>query len=374
MTVTIPTSENQYIEFKSEQVSSKELAEEIVAFANAEGGEIWLGIDDDRRVSGISRSYEEDIMNICRTAVIPSLRPSYTEFEIDQKRIAKISIPKGLDRPYYTSKNKYCIRVGSTKRIASREELIRLFQASGLFHYDLIELDQATYSQLNLSEIADYFDRYQISFTLENEEEKKRLIQISDLTGSHGKPTVGGLLLFGISPERVLPQSGISFAVFRGNEIGSDLLDKKTFHGNLPRQIDNGLAAIKAVIAVPSTIKGTQRVEENHYPDKVYRELLVNACVHRNYSITGAQIRVFIFQDRIEFISPGRLPNTVSVEKLPIGTSFARNPLLVRFMENLGYMDKLGRGLPMVCQAAKKMGKKIKFIDEGEEFRVILEL
>lgn len=374
MTCTIPSSENQYIEFKSELVSSRDLAEEIVAFANAEGGEIWLGVNDDRIVSGISRSYEEDIMNICRTAVIPSLQPSYEECLVNRQKIAKICIPKGLDRPYYTSRNKYYIRVGSTKRIASREELIRLFQASDLFHYDLIELDQAAYFQLNLSEIADYYSRYQISFALENEEEKKRLVQISDLTGSHGKPTVGGLLLFGISPERILPQSGISFAVFRGVEIDSELLDKKTFHGNLPRQIDNGLAAIKAVIAVSSTIKGAQRVEKKHYPDKVYRELLVNACVHRNYSITGAQTRIFIFQDRIEFISPGRLPNTVSVEKLSIGTSFARNPLLVRFMENLGYMDKLGRGLPMVCQAAKKMNKKVTFIDKGEEFRVILEL
>ncbi|MCP4698219.1 MAG: transcriptional regulator, partial [Gammaproteobacteria bacterium] len=78
------------------------------------------------------------------------------------------------------------------------------------------------------------------------------------------------------------------------------------------------------------------------------------------------------FEDRIEFISPGRLPNTVSVEKLIVGTSFARNPLLVRFMENMGYMDRLGRGLPMVYRTAEKMGRKLQFIDEGEEFRVIL--
>ena len=116
------------------------------------------------------------------------------------------------------------------------------------------------------------------------------------------------------------------------------------------------------------------RKEKAHYPDKVFRELLVNAAVHRNYSITGSQIRVFMFSDRIEFISPGRLPNTVSIEKLAVGTSFARNSLLVRLMENLGYMDKLGRGLPMVCQEAKKIGKDVLFEDSGEEFRVTLRL
>ena len=114
-------------------------------------------------------------------------------------------------------------------------------------------------------------------------------------------------------------------------------------------------------------------MEKDSYPDKVFRELLVNAAVHRNYSIVGSQIRVFMFSDRIEFISPGRLPNTVSIEKLAVGTSFSRNPLLVRIMENLSYMDKLGRGLPMVCQEAEKLGCSVLFQDSGEEFRVTLQ-
>ncbi len=143
--------------------------------------------------------------------------------------------------------------------------------------------------------------------------------------------------------------------------------------GSLPRQVDNALAAIKANRAVASTILGSKRVECPHYPDKVFRELLVNATVHRNYSVIGSQIRVFMFADRIEFISPGRLPNTVSIEKLSVGTSFARNPLLVRLMENLGYMDKLGRGLPMVWQEAKKLGKDVLFEDSGESFKVTLQ-
>jgi ATP-dependent DNA helicase RecG len=81
-----------------------------------------------------------------------------------------------------------------------------------------------------------------------------------------------------------------------------------------------------------------------------------------------------MFQDRMEFISPGRLPNTVNIDKLPVGTSYARNPILVRFMENLGYVDKLGRGLPMVCRAAKKLGTNVEFQESGDEFRVTLTL
>jgi ATP-dependent DNA helicase RecG len=375
--MNIPETENQYIEFKTEQVSPRDLAEEIVAFANSEGGEIWLGVEDDRRIAGLSRSYEEDVMNIGRSSVIPPINLSYHEYTFasnGEQRVARIIVPKGIDRPYYTSRNRYYIRVGSTKRIASREELIRLFQASGLFHYDLIELTTASDTDLNYSEIADYFTRYHIDFTEENESEKRRLIQASDITGTRARPTVGGLLIFGIRPERHLLQAGISFAHFKGQEINADLLDKKNFGGNLPRQVDNALAAIKANLPIASTLQGAKRIESAHYSDKVFRELLVNACVHRNYSITGSQIRVFLFQDRIEFISPGRLPNTVSVEKLIVGTSYIRNPLLVRFMENLGYMDKLGRGLPMVYREAKSLNRTIEFVDEGEEFRVILGL
>ena len=370
----IPQAENQYIEFKSEKVSAKTLAEEIVAFANAEGGDIWIGVEDDLRITGISRSYEEDIMNICRSAVIPPLQPAYEEVdsEIEGIKIARISIPKGVDRPYYTSKNQYYIRVGSTKRIVSREELIRLFQASGLFHYDRVEIDGTGGSNIDFSAITDYFSNYQISFAIESDDEKIRLLTASDVLGPNGKATLGGILVFGISPEKILPQAGIAFAHFSGNTIDAELLDKKNFGGSLPRQVDNALSAIKANRPVASTIEGTKRVESPHYPDKVFRELLVNATVHRNYSIIGSQIRIFMFSDRIEFISPGRLPNTVSIEKLSVGTSFARNPLLVRLMENLGYMDKLGRGLPMVCQETKKLNQEVIFEDSGEAFRVTL--
>ncbi|BBO80278.1 hypothetical protein DSCO28_08440 [Desulfosarcina ovata subsp. sediminis] len=313
-------------------------------------------------------------MNICRSSVIPPLQPTYEEMDskIEGIKIARISIPKGVDRPYYTSKNQYYIRVGSTKRIASREELIRLFQASGLFHYDRIELDGTGVSHLDFSAISDYFSNYQISFATESDDEKIRLLTASDVLGPNGKSTLGGILVFGISPEKILPQAGIAFAHFSGNHLDAELLDKKDFGGSLPRQVDNALAAIKANRPVPSTIQGAKRVESPHYPDKVFRELLVNATVHRNYSVVGSQIRIFMFNDRIEFISPGRLPNTVSIEKLSVGTSFARNPLLVRLMENLGYMDKLGRGLPMVCQEAKKLNTDVIFEDSGETFRVTL--
>ena len=88
----------------------------------------------------------------------------------------------------------------------------------------------------------------------------------------------------------------------------------------------------------------------------------------------GSKIRVFLFPNRLEVISPGRLPNTITIEKLSAGVSYAVNPIVVKFMENLNYMDKLGRGLPMVFIEAQKIGKQVVFQEIGEEFKVTLYL
>ena len=98
----------------------------------------------------------------------------------------------------------------------------------------------------------------------------------------------------------------------------------------------------------------------------------MNACIHRNYSISGSRIRVFLFDDRLEVHSPGRLPNTITIEKLSAGVSFAVNPVILKFMENLRYVDKLGRGLPLVWNEARKLGKQVSFSEIGEEFVVSL--
>ncbi len=253
-------------------------------------------------------------------------------------------------------------------------ELVRLLQASGVFHFDATGIPGTGLQDLNLSKIAAYFERYEVIFIEESEEDKKRLLMNSDVLTPEGDVTVGGMLIFGIPVARRLPQSGVAFAHFAGCEISDELIDRRIIQGTLDYQIDTGLAAIKDNLRMPSIIVGTKRAPTGFvYKDKVFRELLTNAVVHRNYAIHGSQVRVFIFDDRIEFRSPGRLPNTVTVEKLKVGVSYAVNPILVKFMDNLRYIDHLGRGLPMVYQEATQSGKMVEFKEVGEEFWVTLE-
>lgn len=373
----IDNGENSSIEFKSASTRSEALAKEIVALANSLGGNIFIGVEDNGEISGIpgDKNHEEWLINISRNNVIPPIDLVFYEEVLSGKKIGIIDVPKGKDKPYQTNKNQFLIRVGSTNRTATQNELMRLFQQSGVFHYDGNGIDKTSIVDLNLTKIDQYFNRYDIDFSSESENEKVKLLQNTDVLTEDKKVTLAGLLIFGINPQKYLHNAGISFAHFNGSEITEELLDKQNINGNLDYQVDLGLSVIKNNLLNPSGIKGTKREALGFlYEDKVFRELLVNSCVHRNYSITGSRIRIFLFNNRIEFISPGRLPNTITIEKLRGGVSYAINPIIVKFMENLRYIDKLGRGIPMVCKEAEKNNKQVIFKEIGEEFKVILYL
>ncbi len=111
--------------------------------------------------------------------------------------------------------------------------MLRLFEASGAIHYDLVELDKAKICDLDMGQVAEYFTRYHISFLEESEEERQRLMLHADILGQNSKPTVAGLLIFILSPERIFPASGISFAHFSGRDIVEKLIDKKNIFGKL---------------------------------------------------------------------------------------------------------------------------------------------
>ncbi|MBF0239100.1 MAG: putative DNA binding domain-containing protein [SAR324 cluster bacterium] len=369
--------ENSSIEFKSADTRPENIAKEMVALSNVWGGTILLGVRDDGAIEGIPEDFraEEWIANIARNNVIPPILPRVQCLHFKGKTVCVVHIERGKEKPYQANDFKYYVRVGSTNRIATQPELLRLFQASGMFHYDSMPVARTTWNDLNLSKVDHFFKRYEFEFSGQTESEQQTLLINSDIQTDSGELTVAGLLMFGINPARYLPQCGIMFAHFAGEDLTDTLIDRKPIQGTLDDQVDTCLAAIKNNFLTPSTIQGTKRMESPPiYEDKIFRELLTNACVHRNYSISGSMIRVFLFQNRIEFISPGRLPNTINIEKLKVGVSYAINPVILKFMDNLRYIDRLGRGLPMVYRASMQRGMPVEFKEIGEEFHVILPL
>lgn len=373
----IQKGENNSVEFKEAEVRPESIAKEIVGFANSQGGMILIGVTDDGELKGISKqkNYDEFLANILRNNVVPPIECSLEIVSVNKKNIAVIEINKGADKPYQTNDGKFLLRIGSTIRSASQGELLRMFQQAGIFHFDLTPVRNTSVSDLNMFKVDRHFEKYDISLTSEPDEEKINILKNADILTEKGELTIAGALIFGINPPKYLPQSGISYARFNGDEITSELIDKKEINGNLENVVDEAVSVVYNQIPQASDIIDTKRVDK--YPSwskRAFREVIANACIHRNYSIAGSKIRIFRFNDRIEFISPGKLPNSVTVDKLKIGVSFAVNPVIVKFMENMGYIDKLGRGIPLVVKEAKAINKSLHLKEIGEEFKVTLEL
>jgi len=372
----IAAGESSHLEFKSEQVKPEDLAKEIVALLNFQGGKILIGVEDDGTISGVSRAdIEEWVINICRNNVVPQIIPGYQKLAVEDKTVVILDISAGIAKPYHTQKGDYYIRAGSTARKASREELSRLFQDSGLVHYETTPISGTQLADLNQQRVYAYFLNIhpaQIDLNAVDEAARNRMLQNLDILAANGATTVVGMLVFGLYPERHLPQSEVSFAHFKGNEISAELLDRKNLTGPLPQIIEDAQRVLNLNLPSASTIEGMKRVEQIIFPDKVLRELIVNALLHRRWGLMG-NVRIFLFEDRLQISSPGRLPNGVTVEKMKESTHVPRNPILMKFLQDYHFVEKLGRGIPMVVREMKKLGvREPDFQESGEEFFVTL--
>ncbi|MDI6730032.1 MAG: ATP-binding protein [Candidatus Altarchaeum sp.] len=197
-----------------------------------------------------------------------------------------------------------------------------------------------------------------------SEEEKINiLINSKILTNRNDKIlcTVSGILLFGKEPTKFLSQNGIIYAYFEGNEISGSLIDRKELNVTIAENIKNICEIIKLNLQRSSKIEGLERIEKEEIPERVIREAIANACIHRDYTIYWARIRIFMFDDRLEIRSPGVPPNNVNVESMKTGISVYRNPIIVRFINDYHLAEGMGRGIPMIIKETNKIsGKKPK--------------
>lgn len=379
----ITNGESSKVEFKVDTIEPEELAKHIVALANFQGGYIIFGVGDDKSIVGIKKEkLEEWIMNICRNNIEPSIIPEYEEIVLEDKNLTVLKIHSyAYEKPYASldrGRRIHYIRAGTTSRPATREEIRRLFQASGLLQFDKTHVLNCTFQDLDIEKIEEYYENkrfYDYNLKEMHQADKEKLLFNAGLLITSEKEyfaTVAGVLLFGKEPEKYLPQSGITFAHFKGNDLGSSkLISTEKFVSTLPQNVDRLCAHIMNIIPRLAEIIGTQRIEKERYPHKVIREAIVNASIHRDY-IMLSKIRVFLFDDRLEVKSPGRLPNDVTIDEIKVGRSAIRNPLLFQFMHRLGYIDALGWGVPSIIQKMKSLGAKEPDIIEDNEVTLIV--
>lgn len=345
----IKNGEDSTVEFKLEEVHVESLAQEIVAFANVEGGTILVGVDDSGDIVGITRhDLEEWIINICRQSIEPPIIPVIKKVVIDGKRILAVIIPKSYS-VVSTKRGQYFIRVGSTKQQLTTAELARLFQQRRLVAADEVPVPASDIDDLDLPAINRYFLRLaQSELTVDNSQLLLReLINTGIMveTADGVLPTLAGILAFGKLPQRFFPSYEIRASAFATSSFDSDVVDQKDIQGQFTDMINGAISFVARNIKNSSAIPdGVQRVDRLEYPIEAIREAVINAIAHRDYLISGAAIRLFIFEDRIELYSPGGLPNTITLETMKY-KQFSRNQTLVSFLTGLGFMERRGKGI-----------------------------
>lgn len=360
--------EDSTLEFKRDDVQNHNLAKELVAFLNFDGGVLLLGVEDDGRISGATRSHlEEWVADLCRTKIEPPVMPhlSWASDPETGKRVLAVRVAQGPDKPYaqlHNGRLTYFIRVGNTVREASREELEIMFQASGRLRYGVKPVSGANLESLDLRRLDEYFTRITEGTAPAQDDAKgweallHNMELMTDLQGE-STATVDGMLLFGTNPKRFLGQSGIRALCYPGTEPDyATRADEYLLGPMVPLRAANGSFVelglveqawdfVRRNTTPTSYLDGMRRVDRWEYPESVIREAVVNALVHRDYAIAGSDVSIIIYSDRLEIESPGRLPNTVTVAKMVAGFRYLRNQNLVNIMRDYGYMDARGMGI-----------------------------
>lgn len=330
----------------------------FVSFLNSEGGVLWLGIEDDGTVTGVedADTARQRIDQILTNNITPRATAFIENETAEDKTLLKVTLPRGLDRPYYTQKGQCYIRVNAGKRLASREEIRRMYLAVRAFYYD-----ESAVSGTGLADVENsVFDSflhtvYGMSVDPPPYSEERRRLLHNLKAMAENELTVAGLLLFGRQPQRHLPTARVEFANFAGNTAGETIYDRKTVEGRLPQQLEQMESLLRLRLRDGGVIRGFEPETRPEIPLEILREALTNALVHRDYSLS-APVRVLLFADRLEVRSPGPLPNGVTLENVRAGIHVERNPIILSLMAKLSLMTRLGTGILRIFRLAAESG------------------
>lgn len=368
----IRQGENSGIEFKRDDLRPEQLAREVVAFANFQGGRLLIGVEDDGRVSGIQRAdLERWVMDtVFGRYIHPQILPYYETVMLDDgRRVAVVTILPGTAKPYvvrHHQREDVYVRVGSTSRLATREQQATLFASGGLLHAELLPVSGSALADLDRSRLTDYLGRVLADEVPQDESNwLARLCGLGFMTErADGPPvcTIAGVVLFAHRPRRLLRQAGLRWMAFSGEDMEYQSLDDRVLdaplvglwslagNGQVFRAQD-GLIEGFMERAQPFLSEETAELVENLrrerrwlYPPDAVREGLLNALAHRDWT-RPTDIEVVRYRDRLTVTSPGSLQNAMTIEKMLAGQRSPRNPVIVEVLRDYGYVDARGMGV-----------------------------
>jgi ATP-dependent DNA helicase RecG len=371
----ISRGEDSRHQFKTNVHNQDSLAEEFVALSNSGGGMILIGVADKTgQVNGLTAEDIHRLNNLISNAaadlVTPPVAVRTENVRHPDGLVLVVQVPNGLNKPYMDKKGVISIKVGADKRrAASREEIQRLFQQANLVH-----ADEAAVAGLGIGDMdLPYFESFfkdQRGETLEEHGVPLAQLLTNMNLMKNGSLNVAGALLFAKAPQYHLPTFIVKAVAFPGNDIEDEAyIDSRDITGKISDMFQQTLGFVVSNLRAIQGDKSFNSNGELEIPRIVWEELLTNALIHRDYFIS-APVRVLEFADRVEIISPGHLPNNLTVENIKEGNSNIRNPVLASFATKLLPYRGIGSGLLRALRAYPA----IDFIDdrEGNQFKVIV--
>lgn len=356
--ILVQEGEGLTVEFKEH--FTPRIDEDIVAFANTKGGVILLGVRDDRTVSGekLTNDMKARINSVARNCSPP------VQVKIKQlQNIIAIEVPQGEEKPYNCSSG-YFRRLDGTTQKMTNHELRIMFQEHEKISFEEKTNRSVSWKDISREKIRNFLKEADISI--------RKIIPQNILTSlslvQKGRITNAGALMFASRVDKFIPHAESIFAAFKGTDK-TNIYDRNDVKDDLLIQFNEAVAFLKKHLNVRSEIRGFDRSDIYEIPLDALREAVVNAIVHRNYTINGTSIYVRIFDDRVEIENPGGLPNGITKRDFA-KSSVRRNPLIADLFNRMGKVERMGSGIDRMRNLMRDAGLKEPVFEMDEFFRV----
>jgi ATP-dependent DNA helicase RecG len=361
----ISKGESKILEFKEKLPKNSSIAKTVVAFSNTSGGKIIIGVNDHREIIGVDErkifDLKDKIASIIYDHCTPNIIPEIYTVNISDKLLLVIKIFRGNLKPYYLKSggktNGVYIRVGATNRKADHLTIKNLEREAKNISFDEEINYEQKYETLDLSELKkDYLDLGK-RLTHEKMLNLKLIKKINGII----YPTNALMIILGR-----YEHSCVKCARFKGKTM-EVFLDKKEYSGYLFNQIEKVEKFIKNHLMLASKFNNLQREDYYEIPFGAIREAIINAYVHRDYSNFGRDIKIGIYDDILNIVSPGGYPNTLRQEDIDEGRSEVRNKVLARVFKDLNYIEQWGSGISRIKNMCARAGlKEPQILEKGD--------
>ena len=361
--------EDQTFDCKSIQIEPKALAVPIVAFANADGGVIAIGVSDKtRKIEGVDQHTEKlnELLRVPFDFCNPSVPVtcSYlpcTDNDGNENRILLMEIPASSSL-HTNQADEAFMRVGDKSRKLTFDERVQLMYDKGERYYEDTAVYGATIDDIDMDAVADYaklvgYGKSPLQYLRENNGFVK--------TNKNGEEDVSTacILLFGKYPQKFFPRARTRFIRYEGvdEKVGAEMnvIKDVTFEGTILNQVKKTIEFLETQVREHTFLgQHAQFVTKRDYPEFVIQEMTVNACCHRAYNIKGTEIQIKMFDDRLVFESPGKLPGQVKPTNIR-HTHFSRNPKIAAFLKVYHFVKEFGEGFDRICREQEANGANV---------------